>query len=192
MPSELERPILQCLESKRFDEGLALLLRLHGPAFFAYIRAMLKEESLSADAYQLFSIRLWQALPNFEGRSSLKTWCLRIARNAALRTAADPFRQRGQALLTQDEEKLAALSRSQTAEWLRTEVKSKLSMAIQALAPEDRELLALRLGQRLSWRELAMVLSEEELDESALERAAANARKRFQRLKLKLSTSLER
>ena len=81
----------------------------------------------------------------------------------------------------------ARLSRTITQEWRRTEVKNKLWESIETLPPDDRTLLMLRLHQKMRWTEIVRILhSDEELEPDHLKRRAAAARKRFERLKVKL------
>ncbi|MEO7330555.1 MAG: hypothetical protein ABI193_18415, partial [Minicystis sp.] len=78
--------------------------------------------------------------------------------------------------------------RTATPMHLRTEAKSKLAAIRDALPPEDRMLLVLRVDKRLEWKDLARVMLGEdgEVTEATLTRESQRLRKRFQLLKEKL------
>ena len=85
--------------------------------------------------------------------------------------------------------RLAAEVRTTTAVHMRTEVKSRVAELRDSLAPEDRELLMLRVDRNLSWMDLATVLRGEDdapLDGEGQKREAARLRKRFQIVKDRL------
>lgn len=187
-----EAAIRGLLDAGETQEAVQTLLEQHGGAFFGYIASLLRDEALAADAFQLFSIRLWQALPSFQGRSQLKTWAYKIARNAAYRTAQDPYRKRSERLGTGDQGRLAAKwTRTSTAMWRQTKEKNRLWDLIDGLPAEDRELLVLRLGRKMAWKEIAAVLLHgDQTDTNALKAGAASARKRFERLKSQLKRDL--
>ena len=169
------------------------ILSRHGAAFYGYIASLVQDESLAAEAFQLFSVRLWESLEGFRWESRLSTWAYRIARNAAYRTLEDPYRRRAARLGTVEQERLAASwTRTTTAAWRRTEAKQRLWEEVEGLSPEDREILVLRLGRKMSWTEVAAVIHglEGHVEEKALARHAAKVRKRFQRLKEVLAKSM--
>jgi len=186
-----EAEVRRLVEDGQTHQALEAILEQHGSAFYGFIAGLLQNDALAADAYQLFSIRLWRALPEFQWRSQLKTWAYKIARNAAYRTAQDPYRRRSKRLGTLEQEKLSAKwTRTATALFKQTEAKQKLWDLVAGLPAEDRELLILRLGRRMAWKEIAAILHEGEADPQVLTAKAATARKRFERLKEKLKRDL--
>ena len=76
---------------------------------------------------------------------------------------------------------LAAEVRSTTARHLKSETKDAVARLREQLAPAEQSLLILRIDRRLSWSEVASVMStpEERLD-------ARTVAKRFQRVKDRL------
>ena len=179
----------ELIESGQIREATQGILEEHGAAFYGYIAALIRDDSLAADAFQLFSLRLWQGLSDFRWESSLTTWAYKIARNAAYRTLQDPYQRRFERLGTVEQEALAAFrTRTNTALFRQTAAKQQLWESIDSLAPEDRELLVLRLGRRMSWKDIARVLHGESDDPKELTRVAAKARKRFERIKARLQT----
>jgi RNA polymerase sigma-70 factor, ECF subfamily len=186
-----EARLRRLVEADRAGEAMQELLEQHGAAFYGYIVGLVGDDALAADAFQLFSLRLWRALPQFQWRSQLKTWAYAIARNAAYRTAQDPYRKRSERLGTVEQEQLSAKwARTSTARWRQTGERQRLWELIEGLPPEDRELLILRLGRKMPWREIAAVLNDGETDPKVLKTKAASARKRFERVKERLKRDL--
>jgi hypothetical protein len=89
-------------------------------------------------------------------------------------------------------ERLTATVRTATQPYLRTEVKQAFARLREALAPEEQELLTLRVDRNLDWSEIAQVLADEPLDPASQRRASATCRKRFERLTDKLRELAQR
>jgi len=178
-------------EAGHSEAAVTAILEQHGGAFYGYIASIVGDESLAADAFQLFSLRLWQAFPEFRWESKLTTWAYAIARNAAYGALREPHRKRVVALGTAEELAIAArLTRTTTAMWERTEEKQRLWTQIEALPSEDRELLLLRVSSKLSWAEVVAVLTPETVEPTEVKRQAAVLRKRFERVKEQLKLAL--
>ncbi len=151
-----------------------------GPQVLRYLRATLRDEADAADAFSHVAEALWRGLPSFRGDCSLRTWALRLAVNAAanVRNAAWKRRMRrfhsGEASALADEVRVSSLARVEREE-------REFEALREALTLEDQALLTLRLDQRLSWAEIAEVLS------GAGRPVSADALcKRFERLKARL------
>ncbi len=195
MLNEIERARVEdevrALCEKGDTSGAATLaLRAYGGEIFAFLLAVMRDETAAADAFSTFAEGLWRSLETFEWSASLRTWAYAIARNAtrnAKRDAARKAKRRGDAS-TSVFENVAQGVRTETLGFLRTEKRSKLDALRDALTPEDRALLVLRVDRGLAWNELARVLSEGETprDDAAIARESARLRKRYQLLKDKL------
>jgi RNA polymerase sigma-70 factor (ECF subfamily) len=61
--------------------------------------SIVRESGLAQDMAQLAFLRLWQALPQFDGRAALSTWLYTIARNTCL----SELRSRGRTVSLEDE-----------------------------------------------------------------------------------------
>jgi RNA polymerase sigma-70 factor (ECF subfamily) len=152
-----------------------------GPDVLRYLRAVLREEADAADAFSQFAENLWAAIGSFQGRSSLKTWALRIACNAALNLRNDAFRRRGRRLATTEASVLAAQIRNSSL--IRDEQhRQALDELRRSLTADEQSLLALRIDQGLSWEETAEVLSA-----TGQPVRPAALMKRFERLKARLA-----
>jgi RNA polymerase sigma-70 factor (ECF subfamily) len=179
----LTAQVLALVEQGRADDAAEVALRAYGGAIFGYMRAMIGDPDAADDAMQQCALRVWRGIGGFGGRSSLKTWLLRVAHNAALRALEDPHRRRAQPLASEDEARLVARwSRTATDAWRQTGEKQRLWQAVESLGAEDRALLSLRLQQGMAWRDIAQALSQSD-DAAALTADAARLRKRFERLK---------
>lgn len=186
-PQNFDAEITKLLADGDTHTAAERIIQHHGQALYGYIYHIVHNADAAADAFQIFSVRLWQGLAQFRGQSKLKTWLYTVARNAALRHLQNPQARRAVALDTQQEAHIpAAPPRTVTDAWQRTAEKQKLWSLIEALPHEDRELLSLRLTHALPWLEIAQVLSPPNSPQTALRQHAAALRKRFERLKTSL------
>ncbi|BDG10473.1 RNA polymerase sigma factor [Anaeromyxobacter paludicola] len=162
------------------------LLRQHGRQILRYLSALLHDREAAADVFGAFEEDLWRGLPSFRGECSRKSWAYRLALHAAIRYLRDPWRRRavplgpGAGLDAADD---LAPGAAQPTSSDRAEQRTRAVAALrEQLRPAERTLLALRVDQRLSWEQVAAVLSrpgEPPAQPSAL-------RKRFERLIAKL------
>ena len=162
------------------DAAAAEIIRRLGPQILGYLTRVLGNADDAADAFSFFSERLWRSIRTFEGRSSVRVWSYRVAWTAALRVAGDTWRSRRERFPTSMASRVAAEVLSLGAQQAEAE-SAEMERLRGQLDAEERSLLVLRLDRRLSWREVAEIMSAEgrALDEAAV-------RKRFERLKDKL------
>jgi RNA polymerase sigma-70 factor (ECF subfamily) len=188
---ELERSVMTHCRAGAFDAATAAALRGYGPEIASFLLAFHGTETDADEVFSVFAERLWRGLPRFGWESSLRTWAYAIARNASL-THRAATRKRGQrfAALPEGSEiaEIAAQVRSATRSFLATRARDGMARLRDSLDEPDRVLLTLRIERGLSWVELARVLRDGEgpVTEAELDRAAAQLRKRFQRLKQKI------
>jgi len=176
MDQQLEDQLGALLDREDLKGAATLALQGYGPQIFGYLMAVLRNEAAADDAFAEFSEDLWTGLGAFRRECSVRTYAYKLAWHAGLRIARDPFRRRGQALLSSEAAELAQSIRSQTSPHLRTEVKDRMSELRESLTPEEQTLLILRINRQLSWREVAEVIGVGE----------PVARKRFERTKQRL------
>lgn len=164
------------------DRGAAtIVIRELGPMVLSYLRPMLKDEDDVADAFSQWAERVWKGLPGFEGRSSLKTWCIRLACNVALNMKDGAHARRVRRFATGEASALADSIRTTSA--VRVERhRQELVELRKELTPEEQTLLFLRADQGLSWDEISEAFSE--TGESA---SADTLSKRYERLKTRLA-----
>jgi RNA polymerase sigma-70 factor (ECF subfamily) len=169
------------LEAGDLRGAATYAIRTLGPRIHGYLRAVMRDEGDAAEAFAGFAEDLWRGLPRFRRECAFETWAFKLAWRAALHVRDDAYRRRGRRLATTDASRLAdEIRRSSVLEAERQS--DALERLREKLTPEERSLLVLRVDQRLSWDEVATVMSAEG------EHVEAGAlRKRFERLKEKLA-----
>lgn len=138
-----------------------LFLRYRVVAYRVAYR-LLGNEADALDAVQEGFVKALTHLPGFEGRSSFKTWLLRVVSNAAL----DFGRQRGRRetlsmdlLGPKQRENVEPLVEAEPAKELeRADLRNVLHNALRQLPPAQRQTFVLHAEAELSYREVADVL----------------------------------
>jgi RNA polymerase sigma-70 factor (ECF subfamily) len=189
MSASVDDEVRAALAKGDVSGATSIAIRSYGPEVFGFVCVMLEDYDEASEVFSSVSERLWTTLPTFEWRCSLRTWCYRIARSAAI----DHLRQRQRAqkrrvALSDAPEvmELAERVRTQTLTFLRTEKRTEIERLRDELSEHDRLLLVLRVDRNLEWHEVAVVLGEESIDPNdpeAVKREAARLRKQFQLLK---------
>jgi RNA polymerase sigma-70 factor (ECF subfamily) len=149
--------------SQRGDrDALEELFRRYRQVAYRVAYRLLGNEADALDAVQEAFVKALTHLPGFEGRSSFKTWLLRVVSNAAL----DYGRQRGRRdalrmdlLAPQQREGLEPLVMPEPGRDLdRTALRRQLHRAIAQLPAAQRQTFVLHAEAELSYREVADVL----------------------------------
>lgn len=169
-------------EAGNLTEAASLALGTYGPELLGYLVAVLRDRQRAGDVFSDLSEMMWSALPRFEWRSSMRTWLYVLARRAIARHLRTGKRQPGGKPISQVTE-IADRVRTQTLPHLRTEVKDRFAEIRAELATEDQMLLVLRIDRELSWKDIARVFADDDVDDATLARESARLRKRFQLLK---------
>lgn len=100
-------------------------------------------------------LKAWSSRDRFDGRSSLRTWLFTIARNHWL----DYLRRKKAMRLTQQEmTDHPATGGSPPAAMMRQELRRAVDSAMLKLPPEQREALALRESQSLTFEQIGVML----------------------------------
>jgi RNA polymerase sigma-70 factor, ECF subfamily len=174
--------------------AVTLALRRYGPQLLGYLTATLPAPDRARDVFALVSEDIWRGLPQFEWRCTLRAWAYRLARNARARYLVAAGRRAAREVLVDRPSWLCELvdeTRSSTPVHLRTEVKETIRDLRAQLDERDQTLLMLRVDRGLAWSELVVVLGEQR-DEETVQTAAARLRQRFQAIKVRLRTLMER
>ncbi len=135
-----------------------LFQRYRSPAYRVAYR-LLGNESDALDAVQEGFVKALTHLSSFQGRSSFKTWLLRVVSNAAL----DLGRQRGRreavsldAAEVRESETSTLLVPDQSDRGLhRADLRTLLDEAMQTLSEVQRQTFVLHVDAELSYREVA-------------------------------------
>jgi RNA polymerase sigma-70 factor (ECF subfamily) len=186
MTAHVDERVRALLDAGGHADAATEAIRSLGPAVLRYLRTLLREEADVHDAFSYWAESVWNGIPRFRGDSSLRTWSLRLAFRAALAVLDHAWRRRVRRFATGEASRLAATLR--TASAVRVErQRRKLDDAIAKLTLQEQTLLSLRVGQGLSWDEIAVVLSTDgrRVDPKTLA-------KRFARLKARLAADVSR
>jgi RNA polymerase sigma-70 factor (ECF subfamily) len=185
--SVLDEEVKRLLAAHQPDDAVQRVLEKIGPEVGGYLASVAIDGDEAAEAFSAFAEDVWRGLSAFRFESSLRTWCYVIARRALARYRRGAARRRERQVPLSalgPASRIAAEIRSQTTTWRKTEVKDKVRALREGLKEEERELLMLRVDRKLSFAEIARVLSEEgKADDAALKKSASTLRKRFERLK---------
>jgi RNA polymerase sigma-70 factor (ECF subfamily) len=178
---DVESRVTALLAEREYRGAATEVIRGYGPRALGYLHRLLGNDADAADAFSMFAEQVWRGMPNFEGRSSVKTWAFKAAWSAAMKVRDDAWRRLREQLPSSAASHLADEVRTNTA--LRFEsLRQELEVLRAELTAEDQTLLALRLDQELTWEEVAEVLSIEGrvVDPATL-------RKRYERIKARLA-----
>jgi len=187
---EREHEIRAAFASGRMQDAATAVLSAYGDEILSFIHSRVRDRVDSDDAFAMFAEDLWNGLPSFGWRSSVRTWAYTLARNATIRYASTKGRRAARNVPLSCPGAVAALVervRETTACYKRTAVKDQFRELREQLDLEDQTLLILRVDRNMSWRELAQTLSGTvDLDEATIERESARLRKAFERVKREL------
>lgn len=140
-------------------EAFARLFEPLRPVVLAVARRLVGEQDAEDVAMDTF-LRAWKALPGYRGVASLKTWTLRIARNACLdrlrRCAASPAVPLPEASDERPTLELSDPTRATPDEIVRSRDAARLLRhALDRLDTDHRVVLLLRFAEDLSYAEIA-------------------------------------
>jgi RNA polymerase sigma-70 factor, ECF subfamily len=80
----MDPEIGQHLAAGRHDRAFDLLVAAYRDRVFRLALSILRERTAAEDAAQEAFVRIWKALPRFDGRAALGTWIYAITRNTCL------------------------------------------------------------------------------------------------------------
>ena len=80
----MDEDVQHLIRQGRCREALEHLLERYETKVFRMAVAFLKDPARAEDITQDIFIKLWQGLPDYDGRASLGTWLYAIARNTCL------------------------------------------------------------------------------------------------------------
>jgi len=75
---------MELVRAERRDEAITVLLPAYRRRVFGLAYSFLRDREAAEDVTQEVFIKIWRALPGFDGRASMSTWIYTIARNASL------------------------------------------------------------------------------------------------------------
>ncbi|HEY3994207.1 MAG TPA: sigma-70 family RNA polymerase sigma factor [Ktedonobacteraceae bacterium] len=136
-------------------QALSELYARYQRVLFAYLLQLTPDYGLAEELLQDTLVAVWKSAHSFEGRSSVLTWLIGIAR----RQAHNTLRQRRLPLTDLSEiENMAATDLEPEEVALAGIARAELTEAFRRLAPVHREVLLLTFVQELSYQETATIL----------------------------------
>ncbi len=136
-------------------EALAELYTRYRQPLFAYLLQLTPDHGLAEEMLQDTLVAAWKSARGFEGRSTVLTWLIGIAR----RQAHNTLRQRRLPLV--DEKELAGMASPEPepeAFALNSVTRDELLVAFSQLSTSHREVLVLVLVHEFSYEETASIL----------------------------------
>src|SRR5215510_5623590 len=97
MPAD--EAIIHLVQAGRGQEAFERLVPAYRRRVFGLAYSILRDRAAAEDLAQEVFVKLWQALPRYDGRAQLSTWIYAITRNAAV----SALRSRRQAVSLSDE-----------------------------------------------------------------------------------------
>jgi len=82
MPAD--EAIIQLLRAGREQEAFERLVPAYRRRVFGLAFSILRDRAAAEDLAQEVFVKLWQALPRYDGRAQLSTWIYAITRNASV------------------------------------------------------------------------------------------------------------
>jgi len=82
--SRMGDDVQRLVQERRYDEALEAMLDLYEHKVFRMAVAMLQDAGRAEDVTQDIFLKMWRALPEYDGRASLSTWLYAIARNTCI------------------------------------------------------------------------------------------------------------
>ena len=137
-------------------EALCAELVAAGAAVRRYLFGMCGDWHAAEDLAQDAMLRAWQKRDSFDGRSGMRTWLFAIARNAWL----GQLRRRKTAVVIGPmiSDEIAIDATPPHAAMARAELAAAVGKAMAKLPPEQREALAMRESEGLTFDQIAQVI----------------------------------
>jgi RNA polymerase sigma-70 factor (ECF subfamily) len=160
-PAETREDAELVAAAVQHPDTFGLLYERYLPRVYRYMESRCGSRDEAADLTQIVFTRAYNNLSRYRpSRAPFAAWLFRIARNAA----ADAHRRRRTAVSWDGlpEALTAANSAQPEAIAERRERLARLRTLLERIAPDKRELLALRFASDLSSREIAAVIGKSE------------------------------
>jgi RNA polymerase sigma-70 factor (ECF subfamily) len=147
----------------------------HERRVFRFVLRMLGDRCLAEDVLSEVFFEVWKKAEHFQGRSSVSTWLLGIARHKAL-TAATTKSRSFESLDGAAAINVADPTADQGAAMLEYERSVILHRCLEALSPEHREIIDLVYYQEMTIKQIADLLA---IPENTVKTRMFYARKRL-------------
>jgi len=168
------------------DQALEVLIQRYLPLVYGFVMRAIGDAPQAEDLTQEIFLKVWRGIKKYDPDKSFKTWIFTIAR----RTLIDYFRKKKIATVSVVEsddgnsdifETIASDEPTALERLEKQELEKELEEYLLKLSPEDRMLLLLYHGERITFAEIAAI-NQEPLDtvKSRHRRALIKLRKLMQ------------
>lgn len=138
-------------------EAIAALMDQHGEAVFGFCARVLRDRILAEDVLQQVFLDAYRDIDRFQGRSSFRTWLLRIASNRC--QDAIRSRKRREKIVESDDEVDGVDPAPPIAQRIeRSELIAALEECLVGLSDEVRMTILLRFQSQMTYDEMSAVL----------------------------------
>ena len=185
-----EAGVREALARDDLRRAVELAVALYGAEVFGFVSGVMDDPTAARDAYVRFVERLWRSVGRFRWHCSLRTFCYGLARREITRRRAEVARpssvrsssgpSRGPRSQGSDLDSLRAWTTG------RATLRAGIDILRSELAPEDREILVLRVDRRLSWRDVALTTLDD-VSEGDIQRESDRLALRFVAIKEQLA-----
>lgn len=159
-PSNAEQEALKALEAGDLRVALTVLMRAYGDAVYQFCRRTLREDALAADVHQQCFVQVYEDLPRYSKKSSLRTWVFGIAHHRCL----DALKARRRLLTHVDAGSEIPESEDPSARpeenLVRSSIERALHYCLQLLAPATAAAVTLRFHEGFTYEQMAAISGE--------------------------------
>jgi RNA polymerase sigma-70 factor (ECF subfamily) len=172
---DAERPILKAIRRRDYRMALDLIVKTHAPRIGRLCYAMSGNQAEAEELIQEILLAAYQAMPVFEGRSTVRTWLYTIARRTCSKALQKRRRRDLLGPCSEDLLLLATDAKDPQQALESSESHDRLRRAVGGLPPTQKEVLLLRFVSGLRYREVGQICGISE--EAARQRASAGLRR---------------
>jgi RNA polymerase sigma-70 factor (ECF subfamily) len=148
--------VMELVRAERRDEAIELILKAFRRKVFGLAYSFLHNREAAEDVAQEVFIRVWGALPTYDGRASISTWIYSITRNASV-SALRALRPQAS---FSDPEVMSAIDEAQSATSDDAVIDSaRLGRLVDQLPLKQRQVVTLFYMQEQSHEEVAAMLA---------------------------------
>jgi len=148
--------LMDLVRAERRDEAIELIIKAFRRKVFGLAYSFLHNREAAEDVAQEVFIRIWGALPRYDGRASVSTWIYAITRNASV----SALRARRPLASLSDEDIMSAVDVAETVTSDEAAIDSEaLRRLVERLPLKQRQVVVLFYMHDQSHEEVAAMLA---------------------------------